>query len=272
MKLQKIMIDAGFTCPNRDGKVGTGGCSYCRTDSFSPAYCHGDIARQLSEGKRFFSGKYPEMKYLAYFQAYSNTYAPLDVLRQRYEEALTVPEVVGLVIGTRPDCLSDEVLAYLSSLNITRTHVVLEIGVESFYDATLRRINRGHTAQDSLLAIRRSATAGLPVTIHLIIGLPGETRQMILDETEQINALPITAVKLHQLQILRGTRMLDDWQQHPSDFLSPTLEEYVSLLREFKHRLRPDITIERYASSAPSHLLVAPRWGLKPSQIEAMVK
>lgn len=271
MKLQKIMLDAGFTCPNRDGGVGYGGCTFCRTASFNPSYCTGTITEQLQKGKQFFAGKYPDMKFLAYFQAYSNTYAPLQVLRQRYEEALADPDVVGLVIATRPDCLADEVLQYLQSLKQKGYSITIELGIESLYDKTLVRINRGHTAQQSREAILRCSEAGFSPTIHLMLGLPGESRDEILAQAPMLNLLPIAALKLHQLQILHGTRMADEWQQHPEDFLNPTLPDYITLVRQFITQLRPDIRIERYASSAPPGLLIAPRWGLKPSEIERLI-
>lgn len=271
MKLQKIMIDAGFTCPNRDGRVGWGGCSFCRTDSFNPSYCHGSITEQIEKGKQFFKGKYPAMNYLAYFQAYTGTYAPLDVLRSRYEEALAVDDVVGLVIATRPDCLSDDILQYLRELTL-RTSVTVELGVESFYQRTLVRIGRGHSAKDSEEAIRRIHEAGIPLTVHLIFGLPGESFEDILQEAELLNRLPVDALKIHQLQILQGTRMLDDWRQHPQDFLSMDLDQYAALVAAFIRRLNKSIHIERVASSAPSSLLVAPRWGVKPSEVEQRIR
>lgn len=277
MKLQKIMLDAHFTCPNRDGRIGTGGCTFCRTDSFSPAYCRNNescplsIREQLLAGKRFFAGKYPAMQYLAYFQAFTNTYAPIDVLMARYEEALAVDGVVGIVIGTRPDCISSELLSYLSSLIARGKQVVIEIGVESFYDATLLRINRGHDAECSRQAIQRCAESGIPVCAHLIFGLPGETSDMILAQAQQLNALPISSLKIHQLQILRDTPMAQDWSLHPHDFLPLDIDSYTQLVAQFISQLRPDIHIERFASAAPPHLVIHPRWGLKPSEVQRLI-
>lgn len=266
------MIDAGFTCPNRDGRVGTGGCTFCRTDSYNPGYCHGTITQQIEAGKRFFAGKYTEMEYLAYFQAYSNTYAPIDVLRQRYEEALTCDEVVGIVIGTRPDCLDDEVIDLLTELQ-GRGHIVnVEIGAETMLDHTLRRINRGHTAEQTRDAIGRCSARGLRVCVHIIIGLPGEREEDILSEIDMLNELPIAAVKLHQLQILQGTPMAEEWAVHPEDFMQLTLENYATLVAKIIDRLRPGIAIERYSSSAPSHLLIAPRWGKKPYEVDKIIQ
>ncbi len=272
MKLQKIMLNAGFTCPNRDGHVGVGGCTFCRTESFNPSYCHGTIAQQLEAGKRFFAGKYPEMRYLAYFQAFSNTYGPLEQIRQRFEEALAVEDVVGLVIGTRPDCIPDELLAYLQELQQRGKNITIELGVESLYDRTLTRVNRGHTAQCSIDCIQRCAAAGFPVCIHLIFGLPGETEEDILHQADILNTLSISSIKIHQLQILRDTRMADEWQLHPDDFLSPDVQQYASLVAAFIRRLNPAIHIERFASSAPPSLLIHPRWGLKPSEVQKIIE
>ena len=268
------MLDGGFSCPNRDGRVGTGGCTFCRTDAFNPSYCRSStsIREQLEAGKRFFAGKYPDMKYLAYFQAYSSTYAPLAVLKQRYEEALSVEDLVGLVIGTRPDCLDIDVLHYLDELQQKGFLITLELGVESFYDKTLRRINRGHSAQDSITAIRRCAQAGIDTTIHLIFGLPGETKDELLAETSIINSLPITAIKLHQLQILKDTAMAEEFAKHPEEFLSMSIDDYVELVTSFISRLRKDIHIERFAASAPSELIISPRWGLKPSEVQQRIE
>ena len=274
MKLQKIMLNGGFTCPNRDGRLGTGGCTFCRTDAFNPSYCRSNdsIREQLEAGKRFFAGKYPNMKYLAYFQAYSSTYAPLELLRQRYEEALSVEDVVGLVIGTRPDCIADDVLYYLGELQNQGYLISLELGVESFYDRTLQRVNRGHSAQDSISAIRQCAQADIYTTIHLILGLPGETKEDILAETDIINRLPINAIKLHQLQILKGTPMAKEYAAHPEDFFTMSIDDYVELAATFISQLRKDIHLERFAASAPSELIIAPRWGLKPFEVQLRIE
>lgn len=271
MKIQRIMIDAGFTCPNRDGSVSTGGCTFCRTESFNPAYCRGSICEQIEAGKQFFGQKYREMKYAAYFQSYSNTFAPISTLRERYEEALACKDIVALVIATRPDCISDEILSYLLEIKQRGYDVAIEIGIESLYDDTLQRINRGHNAQQTCLAIRQCADAGLEVGGHLIVGLPGETCEMILHETTLLNDLPLSYIKLHQLQILRGTKMAEEWETRREDFHVTELPAYVSLLKSFLSLLRPDIRIERYASSAPASLLIAPRWGLKPAEIERLI-
>ena len=274
MKLQKIMLDGGFTCPNRDGRVGQGGCSFCLCESFNPAYCrqHASITEQLEAGKKFFEGKYPRMKYLAYFQAYSSTYAPLEVLRQRYDEALAVKDVVGLVVATRPDCINEEILALFVSIREKGYAVAIELGCESFYDRTLARVNRGHTSRQSIDAIHLCHKYGIPVTVHLMFGLPGESRDDIITEAELLNTLPVASLKLHQLQILRGTRMAKEWEEKKADFLALTLDTYARLVADFVQRLRCDIRIERFASSAPRDMLISPRFGVKQSVVEARIK
>lgn len=263
-KVQKISINAGFTCPNRDGSVGTGGCTYCNNQTFNPAYCAPakSITLQLEEGKQFFARKYPDMKYLAYFQAYTNTYDSLERLCAKYEEALRVPGVVGLVIGTRPDCMPPELLDYLADLN-HRTFLIVEYGVESVYDATLQRINRGHTHAQTVDAICRTAACGIRVGAHIILGLPGEQRSQLLTEASVLSELPLTLLKLHQLQLIRGTRMAEEFAEAPSDFHLFTADEYIDLVIDFVERLRPDMVLERFVSQSPASLLAVPGWGLK---------
>lgn len=264
VKTQKISLNAGFTCPNRDGRVGVGGCTYCNNQTFNPEYCETSksITQQLEEGKRFFSRKYPQMKYLAYFQAYTNTYGSLDELKSKYEEALSVPDVVGVVIGTRPDCMPDELLDYLAELN-KRVFLIVEYGVESVYDKTLARINRGHTHSQTIDAIRRTAAHGIKVGVHVILGLPGESREEMLQESSVLSGLPISMLKLHQLQLIKGTRMADEFTVDPADFHLFTADEYIDLVIDFVERLRPDIVLERFVSQSPSSLLAIPGWGLK---------
>lgn len=271
MKLQKIMIDGGFTCPNRDGSLGLGGCTFCRTDSFSPAYCKGDIKTQIEAGKRFFQGKYPDMKYLAYFQSYSNTYGDEEEIVRKYHEALDVEDVTGLVIGTRPDCVPDNILSRLQKIKSQGYSVQIELGLESLYDRTLQRVNRGHSVAQSIDAVKRCADAEFEVCVHLIFGLPGETRDDILASAEMLNTLPVTSIKIHQLQILKGTKMAEEWETHPNDFLLFSVEEYASLIVDFIQRLRKDIHIERFASSAPPALVIAPNWRIKPSEVQKII-
>ena len=218
-KVQKISINAGFTCPNRDGSVGYGGCTYCNNQTFNPAYCHTgkSVTQQLEEGKRFFVRKYPEMKYLAYFQAYTNTYGELEELKRKYEEALMVEDVVGLVIGTRPDCMPISLLDYLEELG-KHIFVLVEYGIESTDDETLRRINRGHTFAVSAEAVRKTAERGILVGGHIILGLPGEKREMLIGQAGVLSQLPLTTLKLHQLQLIKGTRMASEYVKDPEAF------------------------------------------------------
>ena len=261
-RVQKISIDAGFTCPNRDGKLSTGGCIYCDNRTFNPAYCQrkDSVARQLEAGKQFFARKYPEMKYLAYFQAYTNTYASIDHLRQLYEEALSVKDIVGIVIGTRPDCVSDELLNYLKELN-QRCFLIVEYGVESANDETLRRINRGHTFEQSRLAIEKTHQRGILTGAHIILGLPGEDAQENLRQAPIISSLPIDILKIHQMQIIRGTRLAEEFERSPFHIYS--VEEYIELISCYIQRLRKDLVLERFVSQSPKELLIAPQWGLK---------
>jgi len=271
-KVQKIAVNGGFTCPNRDGSIGYGGCTYCNNQTFHPGYClpTKSITRQLEEGIRFFARKYPEMKYLAYFQAYTNTYDSLEHLKRKYEEALAYPGVVGLIIGTRPDCMPDELLDYLSEKS-KHYFILIEYGIESTSDATLIRINRGHTFQTAVKTIRRTVQKGILNGVHLILGLPGEDRSLILSHAHRISELPVNTLKLHQLQIIRGTAMAKEYAVHPERFQLFTPEEYASLIIEFTERLRPDIAIDRFISQSPKELLIAPDWGLKNFEFTALV-
>lgn len=263
-KVQKISINAGFTCPNRDGRLGVGGCTYCNNQTFNPAYCRTKrtVAEQLEEGKNFFARKYPEMKYLAYFQAYTNTYGELEEIKAKYEEALSVDGVVGLVIGTRPDCMPDELLDYLEALN-RRCFLIVEYGIESTYDKTLLRINRGHEFQCTRDAVERTASRGIITGGHMILGLPGETPEEIRAQAATISSLPLDTLKLHQLQLIKGTRMAEEYETSPQDFHLYSADEYVDLVIDFVELLRPDIVLERFVSQSPSSLLAVPGWGLK---------
>lgn len=281
-RLQKIVLDAGFTCPNRDGKVGRGGCTYCDNAAFHPSYSTAgkSLHQQLDEGIEFHKVRYRTTEhYLAYFQSFSNTYAPLDRLHELYEEALSHPSVVGLVIGTRPDCVDEEKLDYLSDLaqgrvlsGWTRSLVgepernapiiIVEYGVESCYDQTLQRINRGHDFDTARRAIEMTAKRGLDVGVHFILGLPGETRQMMLDSCTLINALPICSVKFHQLQIVKGTRMEQEYSECQEDFERFALDEYLDFFVDMLERLRPTLSIERFVGEVPPRFVNETPWGL----------
>ena len=262
-RVQKISVDAGFTCPNRDGSLGTGGCVYCDNRTFNPSYCdrRKSITQQLEEGKSFFSRKYPEMKYLAYLQAYSNTYAPIEKLKQAYEEALSVEDVVGLVIGTRPDCVDEEKLDYLSELSRRLPLMIVEYGVESTNDETLRRIKRGHDFAASRWAIEETARRGILCGAHVILGLPGESREDMIRQADDLSRLPIDILKIHQMQIIRGTALAREYERQPFHVFS--VDEYIALVAEYLSHLRKDIVVERFVSQSPADMLIAPRWGLK---------
>ena len=257
-KVQKISVNAGFTCPNRDGTVGWGGCTFCNNQTFNPAYCtpSKSVSRQIEEGKAFLSRKYPDMKYLAYFQAYTNTYGSLGHLRSVYEEALGVEDVVGIVIGTRPDCMPPDLLQYLADLS-SRTFLIVEYGVESASEDTLLRINRGHTFAVSADAICRTAEKGIMVGAHLILGFPWERRAELMRQAKVIAGLPLTTLKLHQLQIIRGTRLA---------------EEYADLVVEYMSYLPPNLVLERFVSQSPPEYVIAPRWGLKNHEFADIIR
>jgi radical SAM protein (TIGR01212 family) len=263
-RLQKIVLDAGFTCPNRDGKVGRGGCTYCDNAAFHPSYSTAgkSLHQQMDEGIEFHKVRYRTTEhYLAYFQSFSNTYAPLERLKELYEEALEHPDVVGIVIGTRPDCVDEEKLDYIAEL--AKKHVVIvEYGIESCYDQTLLRINRGHDFETARKAVEMTARRGIDVGAHFILGLPGETKQMMLDSCELINALPIKSVKFHQLQIVKGTRMEKEYAECPEDFERFSLEEYLDFFTDMLERLRPDLFIERFVGEVPPRFVNETPWGL----------
>jgi radical SAM protein (TIGR01212 family) len=261
-RVQKISIDAGMTCPNRDGKISRGGCIYCDNRTFNPSYCHkhDSITEQLNAGKTFFERKYPEMKYLAYFQAFTNTYAPLDKLKSYYEEALAVDDVVGLVIGTRPDCVSEELLNYLAELS-KHTFVLVEYGIESANDDTLKRINRGHDFACCRKAVEETHKRGILVGGHIILGLPGEDAAESIRQAEIISSLPLDILKIHQMQIIRNTRLAEIYEKTPFHVYS--VEEYIQLIARYIQHLRPSLVLERFVSQSPASMLIAPKWGLK---------
>lgn len=263
-KIQKVTINAGFTCPTRDGSMGKGGCTYCNNKSFSPAFSltHLPIVEQIDKGLEFFRKRRPNVRCLAYFQSYTNTYGDIDNIIKKYEEALSHTSVVGIIVGTRPDCMPDELLDYLEILN-RRTFLMIEYGVESTKDSTLYRIQRGHTFAVSQDTIKKTADRGIHVGAHLILGLPSESREDMINHAINISRLPITTIKLHHLQIIKGTIMSLDYKRNPQDYHLFSLEEYIDLCVDFVDNLRDDIIVERFAASAPSDLLIAPSWGVK---------
>lgn len=334
-RLQKLVLDAGFSCPNRDGTVGRGGCTYCDNAAFHPGYSTPGkpLLTQIDEGITFQKVRYPRARhYLAYFQAYSNTYGSLERLKALYEEVLSHPEVVGIVIGTRPDCVDEEKLDYLADLaagrvlpgwqrslrqtqgptaqatvpgqakistqapfpvqtktpdqttfsasadsvsestppvaepveatELTAPIVVVEYGIESCHDSTLRHINRGHNFECARKAVEMTAERGIDTGAHFILGLPGETREMLLDQCGLISSLPLRSVKFHQLQIVKGTAMEKEYAADPSAFYRPGLDEYLDFVIDILERLRPDLYIERVAGEVPPRFVNDTPWGL----------
>ncbi len=262
-RLQKIVVDAGFTCPNRDGRVGFGGCTYCNNDAFHPNYSTPDkpILQQLEEGIEFHQNRYRTAEeYLAYFQSYSNTYAPLEHLKELYSQALAHPKVRGIAIGTRPDCIDEEKLDWLQELAKEKI-VIVEYGIESCYDKTLQRINRGHDFATAVKAVEATAARGLHQGAHFIFGLPGESREELMGMAPIINSLPLNSVKFHQLQIIKGTPMEAEFANRPEDFIQFGLEEYIDFFIDFLELLRPDIYIERFAGEVPPRFVNSTPWG-----------
>lgn len=262
-RVQKISINAGFTCPNRNGVKGWGGCTFCNNQTFFPEYCQPtkSVEQQMLEGIDFFS-RYEGQLYLAYFQAYTNTYAPLEELRRLYEPVLEMDKVVGLVVGTRPDCVDERMLDYFAKL-AENCYVMLEYGIESTLDSTLERINRGHSYAESQWAIQETAKRGIHTGAHIILGLPGETDEDALSHADRLNELPLDMLKLHQLQIVKGTTLAKQWQEDKNIVKLYSMDEYIDLCIRFLQRLKSQIAIERFISQSPKDMLLAPDWGVK---------
>jgi len=263
-RVQKLTIDAGFTCPNRDGTVAVGGCTYCNNDAFNPSYCDPkkSVTQQIEEGIEFHAVRYKRAEnYIAYFQAYSNTHLPIQKLKELYSEALSHPKVIGLVIGTRPDCVDDEKLNYLEELS-KKYYISLEYGIESCYNRTLESINRGHTYEHSVWAVEESSRRGINTGAHIIFGLPGESREEMLEEAEILSELPLTSIKFHQLQIFKGTRMEQQYKENPEMFNLFEMNDYLHFIVDFLERLNPNFVVERFTGEAPPWHLAVPSWGL----------
>jgi hypothetical protein len=274
-RVQKVSIDAGFTCPNRDGKAGTGGCTYCNNDAFNPSYCQPSksITQQINEGIEFHKVRYRRaMRYLAYFQTYSNTYAPLSRLKEIYDEALQHPDIIGLVIGTRTDCMDDEKLQYFASLS-QKYYVIIEYGLETTNNTTLAAINRGHNFEQAETMIRKTASYGIKTGIHLIFGLPGESREEMLSRAEVVSGLPLSTIKFHQLQIVKDTVMARQFKDNPDFFTLFSLDEYVEFIVAFIERLNPDFVIERFTGEVPPRFLLSQPWcNLRADQVAVMIE
>lgn len=263
-RVQKVAVNAGFTCPNRDGSISTGGCTFCNNSAFTPSYCQPtkSVTEQIAEGIEFHRRRYrTATRYLAYFQSFSNTYAPLEQLRALYDEALANPLVAGIVVGTRPDCVDEQKLDYFASLAQSH-YVTLEYGIESCNDAVLASVNRGHDFATAERAVRMTAERGIHCGAHFILGLPGQSDEELIAQTDIINTLPLTTVKFHQLQVFRGTTMAEQYDREPEQFRFWTVEQYIELFSEILSRLRPDIVVERFASEAPPRYHYGRNWGL----------
>lgn len=279
-RLQKVVVNAGFTCPNRDGTCksktfsGYGGCTYCNNDAFHPNYSTPDksIGMQIDEGIEFHKIRYHKtQQYLAYFQPYTNTYAPLEKLKEIYAQALEHPQIRGIVVGTRPDCIDSEKLDYFQELNegtqnlkedAEKKIVILEYGIESCYDKTLERIHRGHNFECAAKAIEQTAERGITQCAHFIFGLPGETLRQMEDSAQIINSLPLTALKFHQLQIIKGTQMEEEFKNRPEDFVTFSLEGYIDFMAHYLENLRPEFYIDRFAGEVPPRFVSKTPWGL----------
>ena len=274
-RVQKVSVDAGFTCPNRDGFLAKGGCTYCNNDAFNPSYCSPSkpISQQLEEGIEFHLKRYRRAnKYLAYFQTYSNTYANLDHLEKIYDEALSHPGVIGLVIATRPDCIDDDKLKYFSKLNKSN-YIILEYGIESCYNKTLERINRQHTFEQSVEAIEKTASYNIKTGAHIIFGLPGETRAEMMQEAEILSRLPLNNIKFHQLQIVKNTRMARDYKINPNDYDLFSMDEYIEFIIAFIEKLNPNFIIERFTGEVPPRFHAGPNWGImRNDQVNLLIE
>tara|TARA_B100000900_G_scaffold85578_2_gene69308 strand:+ start:19436 stop:20377 length:942 start_codon:yes stop_codon:yes gene_type:complete len=272
-RVQKVSIDAGFTCPNKDGTKGKGGCTYCNNNTFNPDYCKPikPILVQINEGIEFFSKKYKTQKYLAYFQAFTNTYAPLKELKPMYEEALSHSDVIGLVIATRPDSIKDDVLDYLQYLAKTGNFIKLEFGLESTNNRTLELINRCQTHEEAIDAFSRANNRGLHLGAHLILGLPGESKEDMLEHAIKVSRLPVNTLKIHHLQIVKHTMMAYQFKNTPEIFTFMDLDEYIDLIVDFIEILNPNIILERFFSESPARMLIHPKYGLKNFEVKHLV-
>ncbi|RLD56814.1 MAG: TIGR01212 family radical SAM protein [Bacteroidetes bacterium] len=268
-RVQKITLDAGFTCPNRDGTSGTGGCTFCNNKAFNPSYNDPEksIESQILQGMKFHKTRYRKAtRFLAYFQAYSNTYSSLEHMQSLYEQALKVPGIIGIVVGTRPDCVDEDKLNYFQELSL-KHYVTVEYGIESVINRTLQRVNRGHDVEKSLWAVRETARRGIRVGGHMIIGLPGEDRQDFLDSGRELSRWPLNNIKFHQLQIIRHTAMAREFEERPREFVSFTLEEYLELMMEIVEQLNPSIVVERIAGEVTPGMGIRDGWGIRYDRV-----
>ncbi|MEI8356757.1 MAG: TIGR01212 family radical SAM protein [Deltaproteobacteria bacterium] len=265
-RVSKVNVDGGFTCPNRDGVKGTGGCIFCNNNSFSPESTQQNIPieTQIAEGIAYHRLRFGSVKFVIYFQKHTNTYSSLDKLQSLYRRALVNPDTIGISIGTRPDCLADDTIDLLEELARTR-YVCVELGLQSMDDAILSRINRGHGLSEYLSAVERLAGKGIDICTHLIYGFPGETREGFLETADLIAKLPVNSLKIHQLHAVKGTTLAGMYAR--GEFLPLAHAEYVTTVCDFLERIPPDIAIQRLYGSAPLAIRVAPAWGLKNNQM-----
>lgn len=261
-RVQKVSVDAGFTCPNRDGSKGRAGCTYCNNISFVPPYCHPgmSISEQVEAGVEYLSRRYNASRFIAYFQAYSNTYAPLEHLTNLYEQALSHPQIIGLSIGTRPDCVDEEKIAYLQEL-AKHYYITIEYGAESIYKHTLEKLNRQHTFQEWADAVHMTAGRGIYISSHVILGLPGETREQMLRTAEVISMYPIDYLKIHHLHVVKKTILASQYSKNPFPLFG--YRDYLDVVVAFLERLRPDIKVQRLVGETHPRHLIGPHWGLR---------
>lgn len=274
IRVQKISIDAGFTCPNRDGKISRGACFYCTNESFSPFYCTPklSVTEQLQKGIEFFSKKYKTQKYLAYFQSYTNTYGKVEDLKKLYLEALAVEGVIGLVIATRPDCIDEEIMKMLKEISKDK-YLSIEYGAESTKNETLNFINRGHSWEQTIKAVELANNFQINCGLHFIIGLPGEDKTDFLNHAKKISKLNIQTLKIHQMQVLKKTKLADVYKESPELFYNLNLENYLDLMAEFLGFLNPNIVVERFTSESPKEMIIYPNWqGKKNFEISHMLE
>lgn len=262
----KVNVDGGFTCPNRDGTAGFGGCIYCNNDSFRPSSCNPvlPVSEQIENGIAYLTKRYGARKFIAYFQPYSNTYAPLDTLKELYSEALANPLVIGLAIGTRPDCVDESKIAFLSELS-KRHFILVEYGLQSMHDKTLRFMNRGHGYETFLRALQMTQGTGIEMGAHIIVGFPSETRSETFRTAGELSRLPLGFLKIHQLQVVRDTVLADMFRENPFPVFG--YDEYLDFVVDFIERLSPRIVLQRLFATAPDDILIAPKWGKTRQQI-----
>jgi len=271
-KVYKLPVDAGFTCPNRDGKVGYGGCTYCCNQSFSPpaSLKKSDIHTQIEYRKTLLKEGSRNKKFLVYFQPYTNTYAEVAVLKRLYDEALQDEDVIGFCVGTRPDCVPDEVLNLLESY-AAHHHIWVEYGLQSIHDKTLLRINRGHNFAQFEDAVRRTQGRGIFICVHIILGLPGETRKDILATAKVLTGMGIDGIKMHHLQVIKNTKLAREFNEGKFRVLPP--KEYIKLVCDVLELLPPGVAIQRLVGEVlQDKVLIAPRWNLNKHQVLSLVE